>query len=77
MADRVADQRHAAQDEVIADQSARGGDQEPHKHNPKCRRQILRPRLDHDPLPLEGWNEIVHELLPYPLGPVAAGANGL
>ena len=77
MANRVADQRHAAEDEVVADQPARGGDQEPHQHDPKCCRQILRPRLDHDPLPLEGWNEIVHKFLPYPLGLAAAGVNGL
>ena len=77
VADRIADEGHPAQDQVVADQAAGCGNQEAHQGDPKRDRQVDRPRLHHDSGPVECGNEFAHDRPPYPLGPVALGVNGL
>ena len=60
VADGVTDQGHAAKDEVIADQAARGRDEKAHEHNPDEAVAGLRPRLDEHAVGVERWDEVAH-----------------
>ena len=63
VADGISDERHPAQQQKVADKSARRGHEKAHQNDPDNNRKVRRPRLDHYTLPVEGRNEIIHERL--------------
>jgi hypothetical protein len=54
VADGVAHQREATEQQVIADEAAGRGHKEAHEHDPAKGIEVGRPRRDHDALPVKG-----------------------
>jgi|TARA_B110000495_G_scaffold202884_1_gene224398 hypothetical protein len=63
VADSVANQRHASEDNEATDKSASSGYKKPHQDYPKRIVAVFGPRLDEYSAPIEIWKEMFAHLI--------------